>query len=197
MKNNNLPALYQPRSRHPVSFILAAALVLAIILSATTRAAPYKTAGYIGKIKAKEIALTHAGLVEREVTFIKTKLDRDDGVAIYDIEFSAGNTEYDYEVNAITGTIREYDREIEHHQIPKVTPPATADSYIGEAKAKTIALAAAGLTESQVRKVKTELDYDHGRMTYEIDFKSSHMEYEYDIDALDGTILKSDVEYDD
>ena len=206
MKNNNLPALYQPRKRRPLPFILAAALVLAAILSATALAAPHKAASYIGKSKAKEIALTHAGLTEREVTFIKAKLDRDDGVAVYDIEFYSGSTEYDYEINATTGAIREYDRDIEHHQISKTAAPASTvqqsapaivDTYIGEAKAKQIALAAAGLTESQVRKIKIELDRDHGRMTYEVDFKSGHMEYEYEIDALDGAILKSDVEHDD
>lgn len=31
------------------------------------------------------------------VTFIKVKLDKNDGIHVYDIEFYSGNTEYDYD----------------------------------------------------------------------------------------------------
>ena len=36
---------------------------------------------------------------------MQVKLDRDDGQLVYDVEFYAGNTEYDYEINATTGKI--------------------------------------------------------------------------------------------
>lgn len=68
---------------------------------------------YIGIDKAKSIALKHAGL--SNVTFTKTKLDSDDGVKTYEIEFISDNWEYEYEINAYTGAIMDYDSErIDH-----------------------------------------------------------------------------------
>lgn len=61
----------------------------------------------IGVSAAKEIALNHAGLTS--ASFRDASLDYDDGVRIYDIEFTAGNKEYDYEINAHTGQIIEHD----------------------------------------------------------------------------------------
>ena len=70
----------------------------------------------ITEADAKAIALRHAGLTESEVRFTKVELDYDDGAYEYDIEFVAGNTEYDYTVNAANGKIVDFDREpVEHH----------------------------------------------------------------------------------
>lgn len=63
----------------------------------------------IGVAAAKEIALDHAGL--SSASFSKAHLDYDDGIRVYDIEFVAGDREYDYEINAYTGAIIEYDTE--------------------------------------------------------------------------------------
>lgn len=64
---------------------------------------------YIGISKAKEIALSHAGV--SSATFTKAKLDSDDGVKIYELEFTSGNYEYEYEIQAFTGKILEHDAE--------------------------------------------------------------------------------------
>ncbi len=37
---------------------------------------------------------------------------------------------------------------------------------------------------------KIKLDYEHGTMIYEIEFYKNGIEYEYEIDANTGTILK-------
>lgn len=54
---------------------------------------------------AKEIALADAGLKLSAVTFVKEKLDVDDDISVYDLEFFVENTEYEYEINANTGAI--------------------------------------------------------------------------------------------
>lgn len=64
---------------------------------------------YIGVDKAKSIALSDAGIKSSEATFTKAKLDKDDGIAVYEIEFFSGNTEYEYEINATSGNIRDKD----------------------------------------------------------------------------------------
>ena len=64
--------------------------------------------------KAKEIALDHAGKKAADVTFVKVKLDYDDGAAFYDVEFYAGDQEeYDYEISAWTGEIVGWDYDME------------------------------------------------------------------------------------
>lgn len=65
----------------------------------------------IGKDKAREIALTHAGVSAGAVTEYEIELDRDDGVTIYEIDFKAGGWEYEYEIDAYTGAILDADRD--------------------------------------------------------------------------------------
>lgn len=60
---------------------------------------------YIGEDAAWAAALGHAGLKEAEVSKKKIKLDEDDGVMVYEVEFDKGRTEYDYEIHAVTGEV--------------------------------------------------------------------------------------------
>ena len=77
----------------------------------TSSSADNPSSKYIGVDKAKSIALKDAGVSASSVTFTKAKLDRDDGVAVYEIEFYSGDTEYEYEINATSGAVRERDSE--------------------------------------------------------------------------------------
>ncbi len=60
---------------------------------------------YIGVDKAKKIALNDSGLSASSVVFTKAKLEREDGIYIYEIEFENSTTEFEYEINAVTGKI--------------------------------------------------------------------------------------------
>ena len=142
---------------------------------------------YIGEAKAKEIALNHAGLTAGQVTFLQLKLDWENGRQVYEVEFYSSNKEYDYEIDASTGSIVGYDYDIENYTIPS-TGASTTTGLIGEAKAKEIALNHAGLTSSQVSFVQTKLDWENGRQVYEVEFYSGNKEYDYEIDASTGSI---------
>ena len=61
--------------------------------------------------EAKEIALKHANLNNDQVTFGRIEKDFDNGVKKYDIEFSHNNKEYDYEIDANTGSILSYEQD--------------------------------------------------------------------------------------
>ena len=74
---------------------------------------------------------------------------------------------------------------------PVVTTPTTGD--IGLEKAKSIALADAGLTASQVTFTKARQDWDDGRMVYDVDFYTGTAKYDYEV-AADGTILQREQE---
>ena len=68
-------------------------------------------ASYIGESKAKELALKHAGLSGKEVSFLQLKLDWDDGRAEYEVKIIYGTTEYEFEINAYTGAVLSRDME--------------------------------------------------------------------------------------
>lgn len=77
----------------------------------------------------------------------------------------------------------------------KTNPQAGAQTgnYIGEAEAKRIALEHAGLSENQVTLVHAQLEWDHGRWEYDVEFYSAdYTEYDYEIDASSGAILSYD-----
>lgn len=67
--------------------------------------------GKISAAEAKAIALAHAGLTADQVKGLRSEYDRDDGIAVYEVEFRSGNWEYDYEIHAETGKIREWDKD--------------------------------------------------------------------------------------
>ena len=147
--------------------------------------------GDIGSEKAKSIALNHAGVTSSTAKFVKVERDRDDGRLLYEVEFYAGNKEYDYEILASDGTILSYDADIEGYRIPSSTSTSSS-GYIGVERAKEIALQHAGLSASGVNFVKAEFDHDDGRAEYEIEFHHNFREYEYTIDAASGTILEAE-----
>lgn len=73
---------------------------------------------------------------------------------------------------------------------------ASAKAYIGRDAAVDAALGHAGVTRSEVRKLDVDLDYEHGSMVYEVEFKVGAAEYEYDIGAADGDIIWYEIERD-
>ena len=145
----------------------------------------------IGAEKAKEIALQHAGVSASNAVFVKAEREYDDGRLTYDVDFYAGNKEYDYEILAADGTILSYDADIEGYRIPSSTS-SSSSGYIGVERAKEIALQHAGLSSSGVNFDKAEFDHDDGRVEYEIEFHHNFREYEYTIDAASGTILEAE-----
>lgn len=66
----------------------------------------------------------------------------------------------------------------------------TTASYIGSAKAGTIALNHAGLKKSQVREFECSFDNERGVQVYEVDFEYGRYDYEYDINAVTGKIIR-------
>lgn len=154
--------------------------------------------------KAKEIALNHAGVSADKAVFETVRLDKEDGVYEYEVDFRVGNIEYDYEINAITGKVLEADKELEFQntQKPQNTEnptvksennqPSNNSTVITAQKAKEIALSHAGLSLNDVSFLKAEFDKEDN--AYEIEFVSGGFDYEYEIHAESGKILDSEKE---
>lgn len=154
---------------------------------------------YIGNETAKSTAFTHAGVNESDVYECEIELDHEKGVVCYEIDFKCGAYEYEYKIDALTGSVLKYDKEYdEHNHHAGVSVGSSGEiqgtQYIGSDKAKESALAHAGLEESSINKYECKLDREDGIMVYEIEFKSGNSEYEYEIDASTGKIIKYEIE---
>ena len=99
------------------------------------------------------------------------------------------------------GLLVDYDAEkgvarIETPDYAAQSDPAYA-SYIGVDKARELALADAGVALADARILKSCLDWDDGKAIYEVEFCSLRTEYDYEIDAATGAILKKELDLPD
>ena len=65
--------------------------------------------GTLTKDQALEIALKHAGVAKANTSYVFVKPDYDDGRATYDVEFHVGSKKYNYDIDANSGQIIEFD----------------------------------------------------------------------------------------
>lgn len=161
-------------------------------------ASPMDGADYIGEDAAKEAALTDAGVKESDTSYISCFIDYEDGRAEhYKVEFMIGNTEYEYEMDLYLGTVLEKSMDtINIHNYHNNHSHMEGSTYIGEEAAWEAALNHAGLKETEVTRKKVKLDEDDGVMVYEVEFVMGQMEYDYEIHAVSGEILKAEADKD-
>ena len=151
---------------------------------------------------ALAIALEHAGVTLDQLSWYEICLDFDDGIWVYEVEFVVGNTEYEYEINAITGEIIKFETEFEDdpHGAPPVTERPTqqpGSNFLSEDEIRAIVFNHAGVNANDVREFEIELDDEHGIWVYEVEFKAGNIEYDYVVNAVTGEIIKSETEVDD
>lgn len=65
----------------------------------------------IGAQAAKAAALKHAGLSEGQVRELQVEWDNEHGRAVYEVEFKSGGMEYEYVIDAATGSVLEHQAE--------------------------------------------------------------------------------------
>lgn len=148
--------------------------------------------------KAKQIALAKVG----GGTVKEIELDYENGILIYEVEIKYNSVEYEVDVDASTGEVVKYNSDYDiSYSYPQKQSTVTSNStqssisstQIIKSKAKEIALAKVG--GGTIKEI--ELDYKKGQLVYEIEIKYNGMEYEIDIDACTGEIVKFKKEYDD
>ena len=167
--------------------------------------------------EAKEIALQTAGVKEKEISALEIDLDYETKEARwdYEVDFYVGKVEYNIEIDAKTGSVIYYRND--HKDVstkgtisttsgtatvttnaPLTTTavPSEKDKLISQDEAKSIALKKAGATEDTVSNYRCEVDYDdkEKRWEYEIDFYVGKVEYDVEMDAVSGKILKFEKE---
>ena len=167
---------------------------------------------YIGTEAAQAAAYAHAGVTAASVRELDTEFDYEDGRMVYEVEFKSGATEYEYDIDATNGTVVKYKTERDDDYRPATsgttsgtssgtssgtTSGSTSKTPIGAASAKSIALKHAGVSESSVLGMQVKEDWDDGSLEYKVEFWYNSTEYEYEINAYTGTILKYEQDRDD
>ena len=155
----------------------------------------------IGTDKAMDIAAAAFGKASTaKMAYSEVDPELDESPAHYEVEIkSQTGEEFEYKVDAYTGAILESKREAaDGTEVPVVQPSKPAASGdIGYAKAKSVALNHAGVSEGKAYDMDIELDDEDGTLVYEVEFKFGDMEYSYEINAATGAILKHEAELDD
>lgn len=175
----------------------------------------------IGMDAARSAAEEYAGTTAVDSVTAEVDPELDESPAHYEVELQTAWGEFKYLVDAYTGKVLSGQKDLlaavsasNETTKPSGQKPAPASNEttkpsdqkpapsgtvqdIGYAKAKSIALNHAGLRENQAYDMDIELDDEDGTLVYEIEFKSGNMEYDYEIDAASGAILKHETELDD
>ena len=160
----------------------------------------------IGKAAAAYAAEQYAGTTALDSVTAEVDSELDEFPAHYEVELHTAWGEFEYLVDAYTGKVISGQKDLlaavsasNETTKPSGQKPAPSGTVqdIGYAKAKSIALNHAGVSENQAYDMDIELDDEDGKLVYEVEFKSGNMEYDYEIDAASGAILKHEAELDD
>ena len=152
----------------------------------------------IGKDAAAYAAEQYAGTTALDSVTAEVDSELDEFPAHYEVELHTAWGEFEYLVDAYTGKVLSGQKDLlatapVGDETAKPTAP-TGD--IGHAKAKSIALNHAGVSENKAYDMEIELDDEDGTLVYEVEFKFGGMEYSYEINAATGAILKHEAELD-
>ena len=169
----------------------------------------------IGMDAARTAAEEYAGTTAVDSVTAEVDSELDEFPAHYEVELHTAWGEFEYLVDAYTGKVISGQKDLPSTVSARndtvkpsqpVSPPAQSSQPaqpsgtaqdIGYAKAKSIALNHAGVSENEAYDMDIELDDEDGILVYEVEFKSGNMEYDYEINAATGAILKHESELDD
>ena len=157
----------------------------------------------IGRDAARTAAEQYAGTTALNSVTAEIDPELDESPAHYEVELHTAWGEFEYLVDAYTGKVLSGQKDLlsivsgQGDVSKPVDSKTTPSGDIGYAKAKSIALNHAGVNENKAYDIGIELDDEDGRLVYEVEFKSGNVEYDYEIDASSGAILKHETELDD
>ena len=119
-------------------------------------------------------------------TIVELSVDYDDGRKVYEGEAYLNTSEYEFEIDASNGNFIKWKEE-------KQENTGNASSLISAEKAKSIVLAKVpGATVTDL-----ELDEDDGGYYYEGEARKGSMEYEFVINAVNGSIVEWEADRED
>ena len=165
-------------------------VMLATLGTATVYAAgALAQSSAIGGDAAAGFAFADAGVDPVSASGLRVEFGREDGRFVYEVEFAAGEAQYEYLIDANDGSVVKKEKELSGApQAGGYTPSKSVE------EAREIALADAGLTASGAVFTGEGLDQDGGLWVYRFHFQTGGSRYEYEINANTGAVYSKVVE---
>ena len=213
-----LKSLFTTPKRAILTSICAVGFLAAAGSASAFAAESIAKSNSIGTAAAEEAALLDAGVSAGDAVFSRTDFEFEKGSFVYDVEFAANGIEWDYLIKASDGTVLSRKAKVQdgYQGLDAATPgtdgsvdvsspireesnggadlstPDTStpieETDIGLEAAKSAALADAGVNAADATFTEQKRDRDDGVLVYDIDFYTSDMKYEYEIDAATGAV---------
>ena len=152
----------------------------------------------IGKSAAALAAEEYAGTLELNSVTTDVDPELDEFPPHYEVEVKTTWGEFEYMVDAFTGQVLSGQRDLQNTTGPGTqSTPATmiTETQAFDAAAEHCGAQYTGLQGYNAMNVVTKLDWDDGRQVYDVDFVISGYQFEYEIDAYTGAVLKWDTDY--
>lgn len=187
-----------------------------LTVSSVSQTGDANSSSYLDTAAALEAACQQVGISSGDAQSPEVELDGWDGNMIYEVDFCHNGTEYEFDLDAVTGEVLTSKQEpCDHHQhtygygngngngngtgtTGTGTTGTGTGTDIGADAAQAAALADAGLDASQVWDLQTELD--DGCYEVEFEFYDSAArtvtEYQYKIHRTTGAIVEREIETD-
>ena len=159
---------------------------------------------YIEPETAVSAALEHAKVSEKDADVYKARIEELRGTRVYIIGFTAGDADYEYEINALTGKVEGWERlrsgeteasaeaaSVSEDNVTSSAAGSNLPELIDVQAAKLTAYSHAGIAEKDAQSVKSALRLDGLKLVYEIQFTADKYDYDYTVDAVSGDIVSS------
>lgn len=168
--------------------------ILSSALPSTANQKPDTQEGLLSVDQAKQIVFKQAQISADQAKFIQVHKDYEKGNLVYEIDFYANDTEYDYTIDAKSGEVIKKSEEAK--TAPALAGQNNSSQEISADQAAQIALDQAGIAKEKAQALRTERDLEHGKTFYEVDWYTNGVEYSYTIDAQTGTIVNYEQDFD-
>ena len=180
-----------------------------LTVSSVSQTGTANSSSYLDPSAALEAACQQVGISSSDAQNPSVELDGWQGNVIYEVEFCYGGTEFDYDLDAVTGEVLKYAQEPCDHAAHWAGlgngsgagngngNGAAGNADIGANAAEAAALADAGLDASAVQYIYSELDDN----CYEVEFvvydsaSGGYTEYDYKIDRFTGAVRERDMDW--
>lgn len=145
------------------------------------------SADALDEAAARRKALALAGVKEADATHLRTERDTVGGSLAYEVKFTVSATNAEYE-----SIFRASDGMLLHMEYDSHSAAPTGKVVLSEEEARQKALALAGVDAGDASFTRCKLDSEHGAPIYELRFTANSVQYEYELSAVDGSLLCSE-----
>lgn len=143
----------------------------------------------IGGQRAQNFAFADAGVDPVEAREVEVSYGRFQEGFVYEVEFTAGDTEYEYKIDAEDGSVVR--RESKTVKSAGSSAPPLVPLTMEEAR--RTALADAGVPGDQAVFTEEEKDWEGGLPVFAFKFRAGDTEYEYGINGHTGEVYSKGV----